>query len=250
MYKMKYIVFILLFVSCASKSDKTFKRVSVERYYQQAGTVKYFLSDLPEWANVSYEGQCHRDQLVKYLDYASVMKSFDFNYEQTFQLQYTFNHTYRNQVLTKKELLTLKEEEKLFFESLARIKSGFREFKIPTFERINIVWVDDFIRTKKGRADLLKLMDSEDMMNGRPLMLSMCMNEKQLRDYLKARGVTVSGSRFLTYELFSLFSKDGNLTAREHIDLSGMFSAKQKLYFYYKSKKPRNVKGKFKLNRI
>lgn len=240
-------IFTIIFISCSSTSDKQFKRVNVEQFYRQSGMVKYFLSDLPRWANLSYEGNCQRSSSKKFFNIKNIMESFSMNYEEAIHFQYLFNIEYRIAKEKKNTPPTLKEEESLFFQTLDKVKAGIRAFKKPVFDRVNIVWVDSFLDNK---ASLRKLMTSEAMNLGRPLLVSMCHNESELKSILGQSKVFYEGSRFVTFEAFSYYNSKGEFGARENLYLDKILKKNQKKFFYYRGNKPKNLFGKFNLRKI
>ena len=246
--KLKNIITIfllpLIFVACATNEDKNFERVDVKKYYRPSGMIKYFLPDAPNWKNTSYEANCTRSGVHKSLHIENVMGSFGLSYEQAIQMQYLYNVKHRSAVLKKNGSPSLKEEEALFFEALDKIKAGQKVFQKPVFKRVNLVWVDGLL--EKNGKELKQLMNRNSFMQGRPLLISMCLNRAQLINKLKAAKVPYEGSRFITYEMFSFFKSSGEKGAREILDLTQFLSSKQRIYFYYKNRKPKNILGSFR----
>ncbi|OIQ19823.1 MAG: hypothetical protein BM556_04890 [Bacteriovorax sp. MedPE-SWde] len=239
-----FILLILLGVSCSSTVDDKYQRVDVEKYYRQSGMVKYFLVDIPDWANSSFEANCNRSTAVKYLHIDYLMKSFSLSYENAIQMQYLFNMEYAKAAKTKNGIPSLKEEESLFFLALDKIKAGQKVFKKPTFNRVNAIWIDSLL--SNGGKKLRDVFNRPSLTKGRPLLISMCHTRGELISLLKKKKVVYEGSRFITYEMFSYFDKNGVRGARESLDLSKHLLEKQRKYFYYSGEKPRNINGSFK----
>ncbi len=231
------------FISCTSSQDRTFKRVNVDQFYRESGVVRYFIPNLPRWANVSPEYGCQRGVSITYLHLTNVMESFSLNYMQGLQLQLQYNMEKSNAYRFKDSALTVKEEEKLFFKSLDIIKAKNYPFKIPKFNRINVVNVDDYLGGKEKA--LKNLMDSAVMFEGRPVLISQCHRREELIDILTKARVNISGARIFSYELFSPFVSSGGNTGLDSVDLSKLFNKNQKIYFYYRKRVPKNIQGKF-----
>ncbi|EQC47350.1 hypothetical protein [Bacteriovorax sp. Seq25_V] len=242
---MKYIILaLLLLAGCATPEEQKFVRVDVDSYYRQNGVVKYFLGVLPRWSNTSSAANCTREHSVNYFDFNSVGQSFSLNYEQIAAFQYLYDSEY-SQAIAKSagRALTLKEEESLFFASLDKIKSGQRLFKVPSFNTVNVIWVDDFKSTDK----LGELLSSSILNSGRPVLLSMCKTRSELREYFRKEKINIEGMRILTFESFSYFSSDLVLQARESIDLNKVLGNKKVNFYTSRSKVPENIQGKVTL---
>ncbi len=238
---MKYFLLILLILAgCATPEEKKFMRVDVDSFYRQNGVIKYFLGVLPPWSNSSSSANCKRSHAVNYFDFKAISQSFSLDYEQVLAFQYLYDFEYAEVVSKKAERpVTLKEEEALFFSSLDKIRSGQRLFKVPSFNTVNVIWVDDFNSTDK----LLGLLNSESLNSGRPVLLSMCMTRLELKEYFKKARINIEGMRILTYESFSYFSVDSVLQNREGINLDEVLGRK-KVYFYTNKRKvPENIEG-------
>jgi len=244
----KYILILVFLVGCATNEDKSFERVNVEKYYRPSGMIKYFLPEVPRWKNTSHEGNCLRSGNVQSLHIENVMGSFGISYEDALQMQYLYNLNYRDAVAKKKGTPSLKEEEGLFFEALDKIKAGQKVFKKPVFRQVNLVWVDGLLGN--GGNKLKSLMNKESFMQGRPLLVSMCLNRTELVNKLRNLRIPFEGSRFISYEMFTYFTKTGDRGAREILDLTQFLSSKQRISFYYRGKKPNNILGKFKYIKI
>lgn len=137
--------FLLFSLGCTHNHHQKYglQRRNMNEYFLTSGVVRYFLSDIPSWANFSIEGQCFRKGSVRHLNLSELRNSFSFNYQQAIQFQYMFNRDYHK---LKKEhqakQLFFKDEEKLFYDVSDKIRSGFQAFKKPTFNRIHLIWID------------------------------------------------------------------------------------------------------------
>ncbi|MGB0455168.1 MAG: hypothetical protein ACPGJV_15780, partial [Bacteriovoracaceae bacterium] len=82
---------MLLFKGCTSKPTK-----NIEKYYVPSGSAKYVLPEIPDWSNWSASGQCKRNFSTKYLDFASLKKSFAMSFSESIMLQASFNQLREN----------------------------------------------------------------------------------------------------------------------------------------------------------
>ncbi len=244
------LISLLLFIltSCTSSQDRTFKRVNVDQFYRESGVVRYFIPNLPSWANVSIENGCKRGKSITYLHIKNVMNSFSLSYMESIQLQLQYNMEKEQASNFKSSPLSVQDEEKLFFKSLDIIRAKNFPFKIPKFNRVNFVNVDDFLSGKEKA--LRNLMNSSVMFEGRPVLFSQCLRREELVKRLTKEKVNISGARLFSYELLSPFLNNGVNTGLEGIDFSQIFQKKQRIYFYHQKNSPRNIRGKFKTIKI
>ena len=75
---MKKIIGLIMFVILSSCTSGLKSR-DIEQYYTSSGIEKYFLSDIPEWANFSQSAGCFRTKGIRYFDVNALMKSYSMN---------------------------------------------------------------------------------------------------------------------------------------------------------------------------
>ncbi len=248
MKKLLISIFLLLvLLSCATKSDKMFNRVNVNQFYRQSGVVKYILPTLPVWANSSGAASCRRTYQVRYLDIKNIMDSYSIGYADALQTQYQFNKLYQDASQLKESNPNPKEEEGLFFKAIDQVKAGIKPFKRPSFKRVNAIWIDDFMANPKK---LKALMSSDDMLEGRPLIISMCLTLSEVSKKMRAHKISTDGVRFLTYEIFSRFNEKGEILTQELLNLDHFRNKGQNYYLYYQNKRPSNIVGAIKYKKF
>ena len=152
------LIFIIFSTSC---SHDGLKRRNLDEYFIGTGVVKYFLPDLPTWANFSVSGQCHRQENNRYFNYKKLRTSFAMGYEEAVQLQLMYNNEVNNiKIDSNIEVIPFREEERIFYATNDKIQAGIRTFKAPIYKKINVVWIDRAIENKSLQLRLKKLMDS------------------------------------------------------------------------------------------
>jgi hypothetical protein len=250
---MKYIFFSLLFMitSCTNPTMKNYQRRNTQEYYNGIGIVQYFLADLPSWANFSSEGRCHRESPVRYIHLESVRKSFSLNYEEAIQFQLMFNEvTTERKEKAQAKVIPFKDEEKIFFTVLDKIKAGIRNFVKPRYKVANILWIDSALIGKKEANKLKRIIRSDRFSSGHPVYLSLCMSRVEMRSYLSSKGVDITGAKFISYEMFNPYDKNGKLVAIPILELNELFSKKQKLNIFTHKDLPSEFRGKFKIRKF
>ena len=246
LFSFLFLIHFLLLASCSSSQDRTFSRVNVDQYYRESGVLKYFLPNLPSWANVSRAYSCKRNGNIQFFNLQNINSSFNLDYFQIIQMQYLYNVKLNNKENIAGRKASPTAEEKLFFQSLDSIVAGNYLFKVPSFKRVNLILVDSYKEDFRG---LVKLMNSRDMFEGRPVFYSQCLRRNQLINLLKKHSVPINGARFLSYEMMTPFDAKMNLTGIEEINFSKIFDKNQSIYLYTLGNKPQNMKGKFILKK-
>ena len=127
---MKNVFLTLMFVSVlAGSCSSGLKPRTVDQYYVSTGVEKYFLSDLPEWANYSVSAECYRTSGIRYFNIDALMKSYSLSYNDAIQIQATFNDEYLTLKKQAGVTLGLKEEELVFFKASERVNSNISKGK-------------------------------------------------------------------------------------------------------------------------
>lgn len=252
---MKYILLLSLFLtSCATtQADKQLKRRNLEAYFNSSGVVRYFLSDLPDWANFSQTAACHRSLSPRYFNISTLLKSYSYKYEQAVQLQYMFNvEANKLKKKTEAEFLPFADEEKLFFTLTDKIQAEIRTFRVPKYKRVNLIWIDPLLKSDKGQDQIVALLNSSDMDLGHPVMVSMCLNHFEFESFLGRKGMLNKNVRYIPYEMFSPFDSNGEKQPLFQINLEKIFKKDQNLFLYLPRGyfRPKELAGKLTVKRF
>ena len=86
------IISVLLFIiyGCSTNNGSNSK-LDLDQVYIGAGMEKYYLADLPGWANFSSSGKCQRSEPIRFINFESMYKSYSFTYEELIQFQFMLN---------------------------------------------------------------------------------------------------------------------------------------------------------------
>lgn len=216
------ILFLFIFTSCASKTQSR----SMENYYSPTGVDQYFLNDLPKWANFDDRAGCYRESNIRYFDLNALMKSYKLNYNQSLQVQASFNEEFLKIGKNSKAPM-LKEEELLFYKVNEKVASKIIFFDPPVFDRIHLIFLDEVLGDPKKEKKLKDFLNSSVNDSGVPILVSLCLTrdeiEKKYPDF---------NTKMITAELFSVYDGEGNATPGFKFDLSKFFKADQKIYLY------------------
>ena len=207
------------------------KQKKIDQSFISSGFVQYFLPGFPDWLNRSEIGQCFRSNVNRYLKMPLLMKSLKLNYLQARQLQLSFNY----KLVENSSKKTFPEEEKVFLNSVNNVKLNINTFSAPTFNRIHIIWVDPLLPDQHDA--LRKLMSTPIMDQGYPILISLCLSQRELKAFGKKAMPNHGNSiKYLSNELFSPYSKETKLIPYNQLYLNA-FSNRIKKYLSFYQKK-------------
>lgn len=180
---MKYLVLILFFIGCAT-SEEELQRRNVGEYFTGSGVVQYFLPDLPGWANTVASLSCQRQASVRFFDLSKLRQSFGLDYQQSLQFQLSFNIDRANR--TSENSQSLIEEERLFYSVSERVQAGIVPFKIPKFNKINLIVIDSAMMNDIYVKSLKELLKSSQFQLAYPVFVSLCFSDMNARQFLSS----------------------------------------------------------------
>jgi hypothetical protein len=235
---MKNIFFLfLILVGCANENLKT---RTVENYYQSTGVEKYFLTELPPWANFSSAAGCFRQDPIRYFDLNALMKSYSINYATAIQVQASFNDEYARLAKKKDTVIPFSEEQLLFFRASDKVNSKIIFFGPPTFKRIHLIWVDAV-----DVAKVKKFIKSDTNNKGVPVLLSFCMTKHELEEKFSEENF-----KMISAEMFSVYDIAGAKIPGFALSLDQFFKPEQELIIYSPQKNNETIselKGKYQI---
>lgn len=234
-------ILIIFLISCGTTPRGKLEKRNIDEYYLGTGFVDYFLPQLPSWANYSSVASCRRDISVRYVNLEKLMNSLSFDYESALSIQNMFNNELNARVAQKHiDSLNLGDEEKLFYDVSQRVRQGQRTFKKPRYDRVHVIWLDSIDNPWR----LKKLLSSQKMSLGHPVLLSMCLSRSHMKVYLKRHGLDNKNIRLISTELLSPYTNKGELSTQMSLDLSELMK-KKKIYFFSRKRwlKPKQIKG-------
>jgi hypothetical protein len=194
----------------------------MEQVYMGGGTEQHYLADLPAWANFSAIGSCRRIEPVRFLNFQTLHKSYSMSYEQLVQFQYMLNRKFQSfKKSTGKKQLFLKDESYIFYNVYEQIIGGGKDFIVPKFNRVHLVWIDDALSDKDVAKKLHKLMKTAKMEEGHPVFVSSCLSAIELEKFIVKHGYEKMGVKAISQEMFAPFDHKNNLIGeyRLHFDL-------------------------------
>lgn len=234
---------LILINACAN--TKGMGPRDVDDYYVSTGVERYFLPAIPGWANFSQTSGCFRSSGLKYLNIDNLMKSYSLSYFEALQVQANFNEEYISIIKAQsREVLTLKEDETLFFRASEKVGSKIYFTDLPTFKRVHLVWLDEIQSDKSKLAKLKSFLNSPVNDEGIPVLISSCMTKAEIE-----KMIPEANYKSISAELFSTFNTNGVTVPNMHIDLTVFFKPEQKLFLYSQSLKDKilDIQGNYKV---
>lgn len=228
----KKLIISILLVNAYGCTTKGMEPRSVESYYQSAGTEKYFLSDIPDWINISETANCKRNKPIRFFNLKQLMNSFDIDFKKALQIQATYNLDYL--ILSNKlngAPIPLADEQNLFYKASDKVNSNIMFFEAPKFKRINLVWVDSIINNPEEEIRLKKFLISNVFDQAVPVLISMCMTRSELEEKFNEIHYNT-----IPAELLTLYGPEGSVNNQFKFYFDHLFSSDHILNLYTKDK--------------
>ena len=234
-----FILISLLVIGCSTK----LKSRNIEEYYTSTGVSKYFLPDVPDWANFTQSAGCFRSKGIRYFDVDAMMKSYSLSYANAIQVQASYNEEYLAVKKQPNVTVTLKDEEVLFFKASEKINSKIPFFDPPTFKQIHLIWLDEILKGKKQEDKFRAFLQSSTQDTGFPVLISACLTKAEIEE--KFPGLSM---KVISAEMFSVYDDKGVRSPNMHINLDAFFKPDQRLIFYTQEvkKNVEDIRGNYK----
>lgn len=236
---MTLFLFMLFLIGCTSAVDRASTNKNPEYVYQGAGIEQYFLPELPVWANFSVMGSCRRSSTLRYLDFNNLRKSYSLNYEDIIHFQNMFNRKIiQFKVNNPTATLYLKDEAYIFNNAYQLLIGGSRDFLVPNYKKISLIWIDPYLNKKQSLA---KVLNNEQVLSGFPILVSSCLNSFEMEEYVIKNKLDQFGVRYIGSEMFAPFDVDFKLSTMYSLDFSKIFTDKEVVL--YGPYRPGHFKG-------
>ena len=238
----------VLVVSCASTKglDVDKQTTTLDDVYISGGTEKFFLGDLPHWANYSTFSKCQRVTPVKYVNFENIQKSYNLDYMSAVHMQNMINRKISNFIKSSGETrLPSKDESYIFNTVYAEVLGKSYDFRKPKFTRMSVIWIDPFLNDE---AEITKIMENSQVLSGHPIFLSHCLSSIELESLVERLGLEDFGVKVIASDMFSRFDKEMNPVYDQEIDLSEILSGKT--IHFFGIEQPVQIKGITKFNQL
>jgi hypothetical protein len=226
---MRFLIYSLLLslISCGSGEVK--KNMN-DVTYQTSGVEKYFLAELPAWANFSETGSCFKSSSFTYLDLPKVSGAFGLSYLEMLELQAQYNdrvETYFRS--TTARFLKPVEQAGIFSNTLEQVKGGVRQLRLPDAREVDLIWLDSFIQ--KNKMNELKKMAKEGKFFDRlPVVVSTCLSRQEMEKWVSESNFDQLGFYLISAEWFTPYDIQMKLEPGLRINLRQIFKKETKFF--------------------
>lgn len=236
-----WILLSFILVSCSTPGPEMVEEERLEGIYRSSGIEQFFLVDLPHWANFSKAGQCHRQNNIRYLHFENLNKSYNLNYTQIIHLQHMFNRKlYAYKASASSNEIPFKDESFVFYNVYQQVLGASYDFTPPKFKKVSVVWVDPFLKDQKK---LKKIINSERVLEGHPVLLSHCLTSYQLEELAQKLEVDKLGVKFISADMLSIYNNELSKDYDFALNLNEILKNKEIKFF--SSKQSSSIKGDF-----
>jgi hypothetical protein len=208
---------LLILISC---SQGVIRQDVTDAPYQTSGIEKYFLPELPAWANHSASGQCFKKHSFHYMDFNKLGTIFDLKYPELVELQAQYNERLEAYFRSTAVRFVKPVEEAAFFSNtLENVRGGVKMFKLPpTANKVDIIWLDRYIAL--NQVNELKKMNEMGRFDERlPVLFTSCLSKEDLNQWLIENNLDQVGFYSLTAEWLSPYGADLQLRPGLHLEI-------------------------------
>lgn len=193
--------------------------------YRTSGLEKYFLPELPKWANNSASGQCFKKHSFQYLDFTKLGQTYDLKYADLIELQAQYNERLESYFRSTALRFVKPVEEAAFFSNtLENVRGGVRAFKLPAMaSKVDIIWVDRYMAL--NQVNELKKMNELGRFDERvPVLFSSCLSKQDLNQWLIENNLDQVGFYTLSAEWLTPFGSDLELKPGLHLEIKKLLT--------------------------
>jgi hypothetical protein len=236
---MRYLNFLVLLLVTSCGSQVRRERVPQDQgSYQTSGIERFYLTQLPEWANVSTAGKCRKSRSIQYFDFKRLNQTYQLPYRELLELQAQYNARVEEYFRsTPKNFLKPQEESSFFANTLEQVRGGIRRLNLPAVKSVNLIWLEGF--QQLGQEGSLVSMAREGRMDEQlPLLYSSCLSRAALERWIADHDLGEVGFYLLPAEWLSPHGPDLELGFGLHLDLDELIGKNIKINFL----SPLNIK--------
>lgn len=197
------LIFSFIVFGCSTSGDRT-NGQGLDNVYISGGTEKYFLGNLPHWANFSTWASCHRTDPIRYLNFENIKKSYNLNYESALHMQHMISR--KNSAFVKSSggtQLPVKDEGFIFNNVYAQVLGGSYDFVAPKFKQVSVVWIDPYLGNNKK---IKSVLNRSDVLNGHPVIITNCLSSYEVEALIDKLKLEDLGIKIISSEMFSAYN--------------------------------------------
>ncbi|MEX0799121.1 MAG: hypothetical protein WD025_06735, partial [Bacteriovoracaceae bacterium] len=182
---------------------------------------------------------CKRSAPVRYLNFKTLKASYSLDYENLIHFQHMLNRRfYSFKQTSENKQLYLKDEAFIFYNVYEQVVGGSKDFVLPKFDRISLIWIDPYLDNPKRVSELLEM---KEVTKGHPILVSGCLDSFAMEKMGEKFNWNSFGARNIGQEMFTPYGTDYSLGHDYTLDFS-VFLPNKALYLFAPNK-PEHFKG-------
>ncbi len=224
----------IIFNCCSSDEALYGKRRATQNYFRSPELGQYFLPQIPNWVNVSADGQCTKKSQTQFFDLSMLGKFASLKYSQGVHLQILYNRRSETMASSLNQSnLSQEQESTLFFSTLSTVKSSRSALQID-FPAVNLIWIDSYLDNPE---ELRKKLNNTRFDKAFPVFLSLCLREWELEQWVLKKIEYQTSFEMLSADALTLFSPSLEKKFEFGFVLDELFGEKKSYYLFSKGKK-------------
>jgi hypothetical protein len=228
---MKFLSFslLLIIISC---SNGQVREVDADAPYRTSGLEKFFLPELPAWANNSASGQCFKKHSFQYLDFSKLGSTYNLKYTELIELQAQYNERLEDYFRsTTQRFLKPVEEAAFFSNTLENVRGGVKHFKLPEeIKDVEVIWLDRYIAL--NQVNEIKKMNEVGRFDQRlPVLFSSCLSKQDLNQWLVENNLDQVGFYTISAEWLTPYGSNLEMKAGLQIEIKKLMNENIKVRF-------------------
>lgn len=224
------LIFVFL-ISCSSMK----LRKDADFFQAPTRSERYFLGDLPVWANYSEQGHCQRERRVRYLDLEFGQKSFNFSYREALALQGSYNHeSWRKRRRSSGGVVSVEEEGKIFWEAADKVQEGVLSRRSSSKKAL-IVIIDNL-----SKSQILDIFQRPEFFENQVYIASYCLTRFSLERLSEAYSLDDYGVEVFGIESETVYQPD-LIKGALHFPWVYLLPETISTIRFYTSKKSKNI---------
>lgn len=205
---MKYLSYFLLLILISCSGGEVRQGIT-DGPYRTSGLEKFFLPELPTWANSSASGQCFKKNSIHYLDLKKLSEVYELAYPELIELQAQYNERLESYFRsTAVRFLKPVEEAAFFTNTLENVRGGVKSFKLPPgATKVDVIWLDRYIAL--NQVSEIKKMNELGRFDERlPILFTSCLSKQDVNQWLIENNLDQIGFYSISSEWLSPYNSE------------------------------------------
>lgn len=244
MNKKRFYIGIILFCACisaCSTNDPFVKSLDPKNIYNNSSLERYYLSDLPKWANFSSSSDCLRESPIRFMNFQELKGNYSLDYQQFVHFQHMLNRRFTQFRSKAKSPLNLKDETYIFYDVLELLLGASYDFTAPNFAKVSLLWIDPHLEELEVTRQYLK---RDDLLEGHPIIVSACLSSLEMEGLAQRYGWNALGAKVIGSEMFAPYAPSASRLNDFVLDVEKFFQDKRISLFGIR--RPVHIRGSYR----